>query len=214
MNVQNFIPKSTEWVAEHSLQEAIRDLHTTRSHVFRGFGALEVSHQGRTAIHLPLWSKSGQDVVRNFLMRSIEEILESAESMDRDHRLEELIDSFFYLWSITILDPSAFREVVLLDLLLGYVYDDALWGEKVDKAVPWELPRSLTTRLCDFLTTLRNRTWQETIQQPYFAGHAQLELLIGEWFRLYAPYFKSVEEFLVLCRAKHQVLIFRLESHY
>lgn len=213
MNVQNFIPKASTWVAQHTLDECLADLHTTRAHVFRGFGALEVSHQGRASIHLPLWSKSGQDVVRNFLMRSIEEILEAAESTERDHRLEELIDSFFYLWSLTILDPSAFREVILLESLREYV-ETSGWGAKATEAVPWELPRSFTTRLSDFLTTLRNRTWQETIQQPYFAGHGQLELLIATWFHLYAPHFKTVEEFLVLCRAKHQVLIFRLESHY
>lgn len=218
MNIQNFMPSSVESITDgRPLHEHLDDLVATRTAVFQQFGRLEVANGGRRDVFQPLWSKAGQDTARNFLMRSIEEILEAIEAREPEHMMEELVDSFFYLYSIRILDPSyesiSSKADELEDMLVSW--------ERARPPYPvtptfemFELPAVLLGAMSQFLATLRNRTWQNQVQQPYFTGQEELNALIETWIHCYLPYFGSVQEFLIYCRAKHHVLIFRLETHY
>lgn len=213
MNIQGFMVHSTKFVNDHTLPELVEELVNTRTAVFSQFGAIEVAHQGRSGIFLSLWSKPGQDVVRNFLMRSLEELWEAAESGEVDHRREELVDSFFYLLSIFILDPELSRFLHVSGTPLTALLEKAPWGQETEP-LGVILPQGICEALQRFLPTLRNRTWQHSVQQPYWTGHQELFWLLEQWLHHYAPYFSSVESFLAYCHAKHQVLIYRLATNY
>lgn len=228
MNIQSFIPTAHARVYDEGrpLETLVADLMRVRLSTFQRFGAIEVANGGRREVFQPLWSKAGQDTARNFLMRCIEELLEAAESSDPDHRLEELVDSFFYLISIRLMDPALSVvlepkdevEQMLWDLMPG---DDlfAEWAPAHSDAVTtrlghYDLPANFLAATSAFLASLRNRTWQNQVQQPYFTGHHELRELVESWLANFLPAFGSVANFLVFCEAKHDVLIFRLDTHY
>lgn len=212
MNIMNYLDLAKQADPE-AIGPRVDELLQTRVAVFRGFGVIEVRNRSRYDVFVPLWTKPGQDLVRNFLMRCLEEILEAAESEDPDHLLEELIDSFFYLISVTIMDPGMTTLGKLQAVLEGYL-EEVSWGRKAGEAVPFELGIKFTGPLSAFLATLRNRAWQVSVQQPYFTGRQDLFNLVDAWLQIYGPYFASLHEFLAYCSAKHSVLIYRLASSY
>lgn len=214
MNIQNYLGSSFDEIGPMSRRDRVGDMITTRMAVFTRFGELEVTNRGRAQIFMPLWSKAGQDVARNFLMRSLEEVMEAADSLDPDHVKEELIDSLFYLISIWVMDPGLNPTEDLPDFLTSVFNEipSVSWGQGAK--VTYHFSEEFLWAMSRFLETLRNRTWQRSVQQPYFNGLDSFKILIWTWMREYLPLFDSEDQFFAFCKAKHQVLIFRLDTNY
>lgn len=181
-----------------------------RQKTMAGFAELEC-RQGIVRYPVSLASKPGQEMVRLFLMRSVEEVLEALDSVSEDHHLEELIDALNYMLIIPMLEgPNRFIVHHWLELCaegwsLGR--DQSDHGQKVD------LHQYLQTA-APLLERLRNRAWQWTAQDTYFNGWAELRTFIRLGVANLTREFPDWETFRSFFIRKDAVLQFRLQSRY
>jgi len=205
----------------NDLETKIHDMCSYRELVGTGFYDLEVE-QGTAAKVRSLSTTQGQDTIRNYLFRTLEEIGESILSIDRAHLLEELIDAFnYYLW-VMMFDPVAIdpnRLFVVLEEVLGqdwFSKDANLKGHIVHSTVDRTYFLGKATLKCSVISDyLRNRSWMKQSQANQFAGADEMfDFLRFFMTRLILPYFCNLDEFYSYYMAKNDVLKFRLDSNY
>ena len=243
MNIQQTMPSpeslAGEGLAELNL-EAITNLLTRRRAIYAGFAKIEEMNSNSQRVWVNLHGKQGQDYARALWARGIEEVLEATESRSRAHMLEELIDALNFVLSLVIMSPEIYRrlqnetnnqlgEMSLVERMYYWpnTYRAACFkGTMVDRKSTDELPdpwpkitdmvfsRWLESFSTKWLSTLRNRSWQHSVQSAYFDGTNELLDLAGFFLIFVLQYFKSWEEFACYYIAKEAVLTFRLETNY
>lgn len=202
----------TVTVPKGNISAFFNDFLTRRHDRFTAFCETEKKNGGLVAPHVSLSTVRGQEAFRILSFRIIEEVSESIDAEDVDHKIEEVTDALNYLFSIPFLDlrvvsveamvtlavekalaPQAFRSTSLDYYDLGYI--SFLLGMKVG----------------DFL---RNRSWTENPQDVYFSGGHALLSAIGDIMSILFTQFKDVEQMKWFLIAKDEVLKFRIQSRY
>lgn len=179
-----------------------------RQATMQGFAEKEL-RQGILVYPVSLNSKRGQDIIRLFLMRFIEEVLEAHESKQKDHRLEEHIDALNYLLMIPMLETVNWEPTPLvLDTL------HSAWSEGLRTLSPSEDLGALLLAVFPLLEKLRNRSWQSGAQDTYFAGYPEYYQLVRWYIAILTREFRSFSEFLWYFIRKDEVLKFRLRTNY
>lgn len=213
MNILDYLPEIE--VSEEQLSKHAELVLTLREQTFDGFCAIE-REKGGIDPSYPLYTTQGQNNVRQLFARTMEELFESDESESREHRLEELIDALNFglsllflgnwintvddLWRENLLHtlnetPSEFREK----------YPDLGFANQL---------YDLGSAFSPLLAKLRNRTWQNQAQQPYFGGNSELVRAVAHLYGMVVSNFQDVREFLLYFIAKDMVLKFRIASKY
>jgi len=204
-----------------SLEVKIHNMCSYREGVFEGFYKLEVE-QGTAPKIRSLSTSQGQDAIRNYLFRTLDEIGESILSHDRPHLLEELIDAFNYYLSVMMYDPVSIdpnRLFVVLEDVLGqnwFSKDAHLKGHVVHSTVDRTYFLGKATLHCSVISDyLRNRSWMRQAQANQFAGADEMfGFLRFFMIQMILPYFCNLDEFYTYYMAKNDVLKFRLDSKY
>ena len=183
--------------------ESLTALMRVRAKTFMGF--MEREHnKGIMFAPFDLRTPKGQDVARLLFWRTIEEYAESLNSVDIEHRLEELIDSFNYI-SAALLFAQGFESQLTVDELRPY------W---IGEVPTYERLGLLALELSNVTETFRNRAWMENSQSNYFDGLQQYRNSILFAMRYCCRAFKDWNEFWRYFMAKDAVLQFRLRSNY
>jgi hypothetical protein len=190
-----------------------------RARSYRGFASIE-KNKGLLQPEVSLNTPHGQEMLRMLMFRTIEECVESINSRDRDHELEEVIDAYNYLWAMLIIDPVRFKPLELATMLHKTFIDPSsttnmTWsghpGGALDTRDVGEIAEWLAG---DVGEVLRNRAWMQNAQDNYFAGIDVLRIAICRvTYRLYRV-FPSWTSFAAMYIAKDAVLQFRLRSNY
>lgn len=203
------------------LETKIRWMLEYREVVFDGFYKLEVA-QGTAPEVRSLSTTQGQDAIRNYLFRTLEEIGESILSHDRPHLLEELIDAVNYYLSVMMFDPVSIdpnRLHVVLEEVLSqnwFSKDAHLKGHVVFSDVDRTYFLGKATLQCSVISDyLRNRSWMRQAQANQFAGADEMFNFLRFFMTcMILPYFCNLDEFYSYYMAKNDVLKFRLDSNY
>lgn len=209
MNVTEFL--SSTKVAPLSL-DTVQDMFRCRQATYRGFAKLE-AEKGFLKPTCSLATAMGQEMARILFMRFLEELTESSVSLDRTHRLEELIDALNYLWSIAIIDSAFPLSLLTHDLAEEWSRQFRSHTETTAYISDANLGYFLR-QLGGSLETFRNRAWQHSPQSLYFDGYSKLQDTLLTITCDLTGHFGSWEEFYQLFIAKDKVLQFRLRSNY
>lgn len=208
MNVNQHFPSVEE---VRSLKAA--DLLILRGHTFYGYCHIETQNGGidpSISLSLP----RGQDQVRLLFARTVEEILEAYHSEERTHFLEELIDAINFATSLLFLVDFHREEVQdQACSLLDHALEVAKYGTRDRLHIP-EMLMQTTRAMHPLLESLRNRSWMNHSQHPYFQGHRDLlDAVYMVWLNV-LPFFESSDHFRQFYVAKDRVLQFRLATKY
>ena len=148
-----------------------------------------------------------QDIIRLFLFRVIEEFVESLQAKSIEHRLEELIDTLFFLLEIPILDT--WRAIPQEKLALELSTHNTPGYNTIEQ------PLAIISYAAGmFADKLRNRSWMVNVQDVYVAGSREMLSMINSIFFIITGFFNDWEEFWRYYVAKDRVLQFRLRSGY
>lgn len=207
MNIRDYWPTFPE-VKE--VGPAVNSMLNLRRDTYTGFARIE-SEKGFLKPHCSIHTSQGQEMVRLLCFRVLEEIAESIEASDPDHVKEEAVDAMNYLLAILVLDPEAFSPERYNVLLTEAVQDIRQWGQKLSTEDLGRITYNFGSKLGDFL---RNRSWMNNTQDPYFSGFDVMETLITETAKLLIATSESFDEFYRYYVAKDSVLQFRLKSKY
>jgi len=208
MNVNEYLPHIDP--KAYSLS----DLIDFREMDFLGFCAREKENGGIDPA-VPLYMPKGQENVRVLFARTVEEVLESLESVDEIHRQEELIDAWNFALSMMFLNtgtPSARIKDAFIVAVNKY--------RRRYEALAAEEGRDLKSMeeglipFTDLLGKLRNRAWQQNTQHPVFNGTPELLRALAHFHLWVERNFPTPEEFVAMNVAKHRVLEFRLQTNY
>lgn len=212
MNIQNYFsqldleedPKNTRMTWDRVIK--------TRKATFTGFAELE-TNRGFIRPCASINSSQGQEMCRILFFRAIEEVCESIESWEDDHRKEELIDAFNYILSASMLDPNLFPENELHDLLVdGFA---TVFPEMFNSKINMTALGMISYRLAKEIPEhFRNRAWMNQAQDLYFAGKADMRKALVDVLAHIFRGFENLHDFLKFYLAKDCVLQFRLRSHY
>lgn len=172
-----------------------------REATFHGFAERE-ARKGLVSLPVSLNTAKGQDVVRLYAFRALEEYNEALEASDYDHVLEELIDSFNYWTSIRFIEARPWPNKPSWPVHFGHVRPNL------------QDLGSMTARIASVMDLFRNRSWMENAQDMYFGGYGQLGQAIDYAVNLIASCFGSFDEFWHYFIAKDNVLQFRLRTNY
>lgn len=203
MNIHDLWPEVN---APKESADAWYDLLNLRQETFTAFVAIEES-AGVMAYPSSLSSKAGQDRARLLMAKCLEEYVEAMNADSRDHKLEELIDSLNYLWSILLLDDSIARYVFANEDTIS------MWRNASYRYSLFEL-QLVTYTLLGVTDTFRNRAWMHNAQDIHFSGREQLIKAVGLCTQRLLQHFQSWSEFWTYFVAKDNVLQFRLRSKY
>lgn len=240
MNIKQTMPSPKALLGEGLAElspEAIKNLLIRRRSVYAGFAKIEEMHSNSQRVWVNLNGKQGQDYARALWARGIEEVLEATESKSRAHSLEELIDALNFILSIVIMSPEIFvriqeepfkiiGEMSLVERLHFWLstrpYKEALYKGSSEELGKFFKPRVddagfirwLEEFSTKWLATLRNRSWQHSVQSAYFDGTNELLDLAGFFLLFVLQFFRDWEEFACYYIAKETVLTFRLETNY
>lgn len=214
MNVEETYKNDTPDWSPSSIAELI----SLRKVAFDAFAAREQKRGLITGI-TPLETSEGQDALRLYLMRFIEELYEAFDSHENGdvdfHTKEELIDAINYLWSAAI-QVKAIDNVEFMDSFSTTI--SSYSGPSVSlsaKLSPW-LIQTLTSLVClQILPKLRNRSHMVNTQDAYFAHYAQFGHVLGLiTLEIMLSGFGNWTDFYRMFMAKHDVLMFRIETGY
>lgn len=184
-----------------------------RAHTYRGFAEIEEG-KGILRPRMSLASSIGQEAFRILFARGLEELWEAKYSQESAHRLEELIDSLNFVWSLLIIDPE---HPPITDLSRDLYH---AWQRGRDRISNGQIPDIEDSILCVFdaagfvLEKLRNRAWQNNTQSLYFDGWHELRRFVSIHFEEISTWFSSWDEFVRYFLAKDNVLQFRLRTNY
>jgi len=214
MNIQQTFPKAEEIPANS--KKTWMDLLLKRKEIYIGFAKVEARNGLPKRDWVSLSTKEGQDLARSLWARTFEEVLESCSSTDEDHIKEELIDAVNFLLSLWTLDLITHDDYwrSTKSLRLANLVDSASFS------VGWGSPRIedfnswLYEQVGPWFESLRNRSWQHSIQSHYYDGFQQLSDMVMEFMKIIFRYFEDYEDFMKFYIAKERVLIFRLETAY
>lgn len=213
MNIVDFMPNIQ--VLEGQLCNHAELVLSLRERTFKAFCATEKDKGGIDSSY-PLFTTQGQNNVRQLFARMVEELFESDESESREHRLEELIDALNFGLSLVFLgdwltvEQDHWQELLLSAMKVAPV---KYLNENSEFSFPSQLYR-LGLAFSPLLAKLRNRTWQNSSQHPYFSGNLELINAVAHLYGMVVCNFKDMEEFLAYYIAKDQVLQFRINSRY
>lgn len=216
MNVQTYLP---QYEGIDLSQYKAADLLRIRSEIFLAFCNRECQNGGIDPTQ-PLSIPKGQEHVRVLFARTVEELLEARESIERDHFLEELIDAINFGTSIaflnhgsgTMIEQLAHELQTLLEM--KHFPPPPTQEGPVDPAFfDLQIIRILTG-FSPLLEKLRNRAWQNGAQHPYFMGGRQIQIAIRCLWAEVIACFDSPEDFIRMYLAKADVLRFRLVTKY
>lgn len=192
-----------------TMETALKMVEARRK-TFLGFAARE-QERGLIEPSVSFSTSQGQEMLRIMLFRVLEEVSESFEAIDKQHRQEEAIDALNYLMSALMLDPGFIQDQYMANLLIQAAEKSPMNSFVWSTGVLGEVTYAIAGRLGD---TLRNRAWMEHTQQLYFEGfNAVVEVFIevAAWL---LNTFESWDEFYRMYMAKDAVLQFRLETKY
>lgn len=204
VNIKHFWPNEEE-VPEFG-KTALSTMLEMRDITSHGFYELE-RVKGHFPQEVSLALPDTQDYVRLLGFRFLEEIAESMDSHDEDHKSEELIDALNYLLNIGLIDQTYIFKPELVEIMFRSVY----FGRHVLRDNVDEILISIAGRLAD---TLRNRSWMNNAQDVMWSGKSVfLEAFEACWM-LITSEFDTWAEFWAYYYAKDRVLQFRLETKY
>lgn len=214
MNVQNFLPKY------HEMNLSTYDaqiLLALRGDAFYQFCNRERENGGIDPFQ-SLSVPRGQENVRVLFARTVEELMEARDSQDPQHFLEELIDAINFGTAIIFLNHGNSLLVTQLANDLNALFHVAESQEKKpllpgDDEFDTRVIRIIAA-FSPLLEKLRNRAWQNGAQHPYFMGTRQLREAICTLWTEVINCFGSLHGFKKMYLAKHDVLMFRLETKY
>lgn len=214
MNVNDVDYVVPSHLKDESSVQAWLHLLSLRATTFQGFCEVEVT-KGLLEFPTSLSLARGQDVVRMFTTRAIEELMEAFASTERTHYLEELIDCLNYLMGLLFLEGKLAPGMAenIARALHQASHETEYWGKSHD-AVPSHTLWHITKSLARLLEKLRNRSWQHRAQDVVFTGYPELIDVVVRGVTCLLPYFNNWEEFFELFIAKDAVLQFRLRSYY
>lgn len=208
MNVNQHFPSVEEI---RSLKAA--DLLILRGHTFYGYCAIETQNGGidpSISLSLP----RGQDQVRLLFARTVEEVLEAYHADDLTHFLEELIDAINFATSLLFLVDFHREETHdQANQLLDRALTSARYGTLDRIHIP-EMLMQTARAMHPLLESLRNRSWMNHSQHPYFQGHKDLLAAVYHVWINILPFFESQDHFKQFYVAKDRVLQFRLATKY
>lgn len=210
MNIHDFWPKTVPPPLLQPTPEAFLHLLTMRREIFQAFAEIERG-KGFLQREMPLASSKGQEAIRILFQRGMEEFLEAYHSKEQDHRLEELIDSINFFWSLAIIDPTAPLPTIARSL------SDSATQTKVFAQYKSVLPEVLSSLMLEFhpvFEKMRNRAWMNNPQSLYFDGWQELTDALAAHLSLTLGHFTSWNDFVKYYLAKHYVLDFRIRSNY
>jgi len=196
----------------------IEEMLAARREAFLGFCAVE-KDQGGIDPSKDLRTKDGQESARLLFARTIEELGESFESTDRDHQLEELIDALNFALGITWLSPNATKlnEDLAKRCAQYFNFTEPFYGqnkrENWDTHARWLISQTVV-EYGPFLAKLRNRSWQQSTQSPYWLGDTELLEASHGLIHNICRAFDTWQHFSGFFMAKHEVLQFRLRTKY
>lgn len=174
-----------------------------REKTFMGFAARE-GEKGIVEVPVSLNTARGQDVVRLYAFRALEEYSEALDASDYDHVLEELIDSVNYWMSLLCLEDREWP------FLTGFK-----WPVHFGHVRPSEHDLGkMAHKFMQVMDVFRNRSWMANPQDVYFAGYGQLNQAIEYALNLIASSFPDWPTFWRFYIAKDNVLQFRLRTNY
>lgn len=183
------------------------EMMSRRSERSKGFSKVE-AEKGFLTLGHPFSSTRGQEILRICLYRLIEEWAESFMAQDRKHILEEQIDAFNYLATITLLeDPDALEW----GAMIFHSAAKARWAD--DERIPYTT-HHLVLECGKIGDILRNRSWMHNAQDIYFGGRYELHACLKRIAQMIMSYFPTWEEFWRFYIAKDEVLAFRIRSNY
>ncbi len=157
----------------------------------------------------------GQDTLRLTMFRIIEEYGEAVEASDEEHVLEELMDAFFFLLEIPMLDRYVSIPIIeMKEMLYELAQRDTVFqGIRTSTVLGQELG-AIAYGFALFTDHLRNRSWMNHAQDVYFAGAKDLKELIRTTAHVIFSSFDDWDQFWHYFIAKDEVLKFRLKSNY
>lgn len=186
---------------DHTDPVAWHTILVRREATFLGFCERE-ARKGLVSLPVSLNTPRGQDIVRLYAFRALEEYNEALEAHDHDHVLEELIDSFNYWISLYFLEGKDWPIARDWPVYFGNIRPNL-----TDLG-------SMTARITSTMDLFRNRSWMENSQDIYFGGYGQLTQAIGYAVNLIASCFPDWNTFWSFFIAKDNVLQFRLRTNY
>jgi hypothetical protein len=191
--------------------DAVIGLLDLRIASFRGFAEVEHHKGSIVSPTVDLRSALGQEVIRIFMMRGIEEVLEAWDAISDDHRYEELIDAINFFWAIGIMDPT-----LNFTSITKAIYDGLKEAEgKSEYALmDFEGYVPALNSINDLMASLRNRSWQQNAQSTFFDGFPFLLHFLKTITIFLRLRFHSWDTFWKMYIAKDKVLQFRLKSGY
>lgn len=201
MNILDYWPKEDPPLLDNLAWEV---LLARRQLTFLGFVDLE-RESGFLDAPVSLSTAKGQEMARILMFRTLEEFVEAIQAKDAAHRLEELIDSLNYLWSLMCLDPD-----VSLTEFPARGIDPIFRGQAISASAL----HLMTYHLASATEFFRNRAWMHNAQDVYFNGADQLRESVLMCTDIILSHFESWEQFWRYFIAKDEVLQFRLRSHY
>lgn len=216
MNIRDFWDEEVPQSMEIPGVEAWRAILALRASTYRGFAKVEEIH-GIVHLNIRLDTAPGQDVLRTMVMRGLEEMLESADSVDPDHRLEELIDALNFFLNLGVMDQTIDREKLVNDL--GAQYYGFGTADPHSPSFVWTLDintaiLTILTSAAPMLARLRNRSWQNSPQSTFFDGWPETCRFLSTCCFQILLLFPSWESFVRYFLAKDRVLQFRIQSRY
>ena len=215
MNVDHYL-------SELPLGGTLTELLDLRKKTFHGFCAVEVQQGGLDPL-VPLTTPRGQESVRVLVMRTLEEVMEAYHSHEKTHYQEEWVDAVNFATSLLFLphqnQAKAFLDFIHLGASLQLEdevgqYKPASWDSIRTIFNRQFVTDTLLMKAHPLLETLRNRAWQNQVQNPHFMGSTPLIHFVYEvWF--YAIEANGGwDHFCQMYKAKDAVLQFRLSTNY
>lgn len=185
-----------------------------RNEAFEGFFAKEQEHNPNVTRNLSL--PPAQDYIRGVGFRTLEEVVESLESVVEAHVLEELIDAINYLFVFLIFDEGLPRNqaIAFLASLLADLEIDEWTIDEHQDTITTDSVGTMTIAMMMWTDKLRNRSWMSNTQSPEFRGWTELFKMVEDIAWIIMTIFEDREQFVKYYWAKHQVLMFRLNSKY
>lgn len=184
-----------------------------RHQTFLGFANIEQA-KGFVAPKASFSTSRGQEMLRILLFRVIEECVESFQSTERTHLLEEAIDALNYLLSAAMLDPRVFTPESLSNLChssWNQVQLQMLWKSRLTTEDLGLISISLSGDLTD---SFRNRAWMNNSQAIQFEGNEIMAIALKAVMIKLFSLFTDWSEFYRFYIAKDMVLQFRLNTSY
>lgn len=208
MNIQDFMPTVIE-----NGPYRVSDLLDARKSSFLGFCEVEKGQGGIDPV-VDLSTPEGQRNARILFARTVEELTEARESKDQDHVLEELIDSLNFAASLIYLGGLSDWAERKLHNKLDRAVEEPKFSYKSTTHISESLLGQGVYCFVDFLSTLRNRSWQNSVQHPYFMGEDELIDALYQFWIFIIQRFDGWAHFSDFFMAKDAVLKFRLETKY